>query len=144
MISTILDEVSAEKSINEKVRILQENDSSALRTILVFALHPDAKWLLPKGKVPYKSIAALENDTLLYSEARRLYLFLEGGNPNLQQTRREHLFIQLMESLPPAEAKLLEMVKDKKLPKGITPFLVNKAFGDLIPVETTEEKNEQV
>jgi hypothetical protein len=69
----------------------------------------------------------------LYQEQRRLYLFIAGGHPDLSQLRRETLFIQVLESIPPEEAELLLAVKDKKLPyKGITKEIVQEAFPGLL------------
>jgi hypothetical protein len=46
--------------------------------------------------------------------------------------RREYLFIQLLESLAPTEAALLEAVKDKKIPyKGMTQNFVEEVFPGL-------------
>ena len=82
---------------------------------------------------PYKENDLVDQESVLYSESRRLYLFTEGGNPNLKQTRREYLFIQLLESIDKEDAKLMIAVKDKKLPyKGINVDIVNKAFPGLI------------
>ena len=67
-------------------------------------------------------------------EARRLYLFIEGGHPTLKQTRREQLFIELLEILNPEDAKLLCNIKDKKMPyKGITYNLTKEVFPDILP-----------
>ena len=73
---------------------------------------------------------------MLYQEARRLYLFLEGGNDNLTALRREQLFISFIESIDKEDAKLMLAAKDKKIPyKGITAKLVNTAFPGLISPE---------
>jgi hypothetical protein len=59
-------------------------------------------------------------------------LFVEGGNPNLTNLRRETLFIQLLESVDPNDAKLLLAMKDKKSAfSGINKTIVRQAFPDL-------------
>ena len=69
---------------------------------------------------------------MLYTEARRLYLFIEGGNPNLTQLKRESMFVDLLQSINPEDAKLLISIKDKKLPyKGLSSKTVLKAFPGL-------------
>ena len=45
--------------------------------------------------------------------------------------KRETLFIGLLESIDPEDAKVLLAAKDKKL-KGITAAIVNEAFPGLI------------
>jgi len=70
----------------------------------------------------------------LFTEARKLYLFVEGGSPNLKQLRRETLFVELLETVDPEDAKLLLAIKDKTLPyPGVTLDIVNQAFPGLIP-----------
>ena len=75
----------------------------------------------------------IEDDSGLYNEERRLYLFIKGGHPNLKSVRREEIFIQVLESVHPREAKVLLAVKEKNLPyKGLTKKLVDEAFPGLI------------
>jgi len=132
-IAEILEKVSNEPKRELKIEMLRKHDSSAIRTILKYALDPEIKWALPEGTPPYKPCDYLDQENMLYSEARRLYLFIEGGNPNLSTIKREALFIQLIESIAPADAKLICAAKDKKLPyKGLTTKLINEAYPGLI------------
>lgn len=132
-ISHIINNAAALKTEAEKVQYLQQNYSTALTTVLQYALDKRAKWDLPEGDPPYKpSDLTFENEGMLYSEARRLYLFLEGGNPNLTKLKRESLFIGLLESIHPDDAKIILMAKSKKMPKGINKKVVNLAFPGLI------------
>ena len=57
-----------------------------------------------------------------------MYLFLEGGHPTLPQLKREKLFIEVLESVHPDDAKFLLLLKDKKLPEGLDVKQVVKAF----------------
>jgi hypothetical protein len=132
-IAEVLKLASEQKTKEEKINVFRKNDSSALRTVLKYALDPAIKWALPPGAPPYKPTSYLDQQAMLYSEARRLYLFVEGGNPALTPLKRETLFIGLLESIDPEDAKLLLSAKDKKLPvKGITAAIVNEAFPGLI------------
>jgi hypothetical protein len=132
-IAEILKRVSESKTKEEKLDILRKNDSSAIRTVLKYALDPNIKWDLPEGEPPYKPCEYLDQHSMLYQEARRLYLFIEGGNPNLKPIKKESLFINLLESVDPMDAKVLLAAKDKKLPyKGITSNLINEAYPGLI------------
>jgi hypothetical protein len=130
-IAEVLKQVSEQKTKEEKINVFRKNDSSALRTVLKYALDPNVKWALPEGAPPYKPAPYLDQQSMLYSEARRLYLFIEGGNSNLTPLKRETLFIGLLESIDPEDAKVLLAAKDKKL-KGITAAIVNEAFPGLI------------
>lgn len=100
----------------EQIKALQQNDNSAIRTILKFCYAPEIKWILPPGAPPYTPCEFPNIENMLYSEARRLYLFVEGGNPNLTNLKRETMFIDLLQSVTPDDAKLLIAIKDKKLP----------------------------
>ena len=131
----ILREVAKAKNKDEKKATLIRYDNGALREILKHAFHPDIKFLLPTGNPPYKSVVDdSDNPTYLYGLIRKLYLFVEGGNPNLKQARREYLFIEMLESIHPQEAELLLQVKDKKIKcRGLTYNLVKETFPELLP-----------
>jgi hypothetical protein len=133
-VAEILEEIAALKKKEDKIAKLRENVSNmVMLKILQWTYDQRIKWLLPEGEVPYNPTKYLDQEGNLYNEARRLYLFVEGGNPNLKQIRREFLFIQLLETLSPKEAQLMASVKDKKLPfKGISEKLVQEAFPGLI------------
>lgn len=134
-VSTILKEASEIKGRKQRIEFLRSHHPNTLMKILFkYAYDPNIKFALPPGKPPYKPCEVLDNESMLYNEQRRLYLFLEGGNPDLSDIRRETLFIQLLESIEPADAELLIAVKDKKIPyKGITEKLVREAFPKLLP-----------
>lgn len=138
-LSEILEEVSKVKKKEERIEELRKHgDNRALLQILQYAFDPRVKWLLPEGTPPFKKNEYIDQESNLYAEMRRLYLFVEGGNPNLTTTKREMLFIGLLETVAPADAMLLCAVKDKKLPfKTITAEIVNEAFPGLL------ELNEQ-
>ena len=59
------------------------------------------------------------------------YHFLEGGDTTISATKRETLFVQLLEGLSAEEAEFLITVKDQKVNnvyKGFTANLVKEAF----------------
>lgn len=133
-IAELLEKVSKEKSKNARVKMLRENQSFPLKIILQYTFDPNIKWLLPEGPAPYRKSDLEDLETVLFSEARRLYLFIEGGNNDLKQNRRETLFIELLESLAPDDADLLVAAKDKINPYPyITYKLVKEAFPELLP-----------
>ena len=134
-IPLIFEDVAAANSIEARKKVLLENESNPLKDLLKYAFHPDIKFLLPPGNPPFKSITdSTPNPTYLYGLVRKLYLFVEGGNPNLKQVRREYLFVELLESIDPSEAELLLQVKDKKIKcRGLTYNLVKETFPELLP-----------
>lgn len=140
-ISSILKAVSENsKSKKELVDNLRASGHPIVKQLLFYAFSPQVKFLLPEGAPPYKPCDFLDQEGRLYTEARKLYLFIEGGNPNLSTFKREMLFIQLLESISKDDAVLLINVKDKKLPfKNITKAVVEEAFPDLLPKEEADE-----
>lgn len=137
-VAEFLEKVSKLKKKEERVEALKANDSFVIRTILQGAFDPRIKWALPEGEPPYKPTELVDQENVLIHDARKLIHFVEGGNPGLKQIRRETLFIEMLESVAPADAKLLCAIKEKKLPwKGITPEIVEEAFPGLLPHEQT-------
>ena len=73
--------------------------------------------------------------TTIRAQAKNLYHFVEGGNNGLSQTRREMMFINLLESVHPLEAEILVLVKDKILTDKykITADIIVEAYPDVKP-----------
>ena len=132
LISEVLQKVSNAKTKAQKVKILQENNTNALRSLLIVNFDESVVSLLPEGKVPYgfNDAPAGTEHTLLEKEYRKLYLFFKGGSSSLRQSQRENLFIQMLEGLQEEEAEVLVLAKDKALNKKyrITRATVEQAF----------------
>lgn len=127
-----LKECSEPRPVKERVERLQRSVSPVLLQILKYAFDPNIKFILPEGKPPFKPNEFVDQEGVLYSEARRLYLFVEGGNNNLTSYKREMLFIQFLENIDKNDAELICAVKDKKLPfKSLTAEVVKQAFPNL-------------
>ena len=127
----VLQKVSNAKTKAQKVKLLEGFNTPALRAILIANFDESVISMLPEGEVPYKKNEAPEGTehTLLAQEYRKLYLFFKGG-ANISQTRRETLFIQLLEGLHQGEAEVLCLVKDRRIGKRwkITRQCVEQAF----------------
>ena len=133
LFSEIATKINNAKDKPRKLKILKEHDSVPLRQVLKGAFHPDIEWLLPPGDVPYTANDAPvgTEHTLLQQEAKRLYLFTKGGDNTISNTKRETLFIQMLEGLCAEEAEFLIAVVNKKVNnkyKGFTANLVKDAF----------------
>lgn len=128
-IYNILKECAEPKSKKDRVLLLQKNCTPVILNILKYAFDPNIKFDLPEGAPPYKPCEYLDQEGRLYTEARKLYLFVEGGNPHLTKVKREMLFIQFIEGIDKNDAELIIAVKDKKLPfKTLTRDIVKEAF----------------
>ena len=135
LVSEVLDAVHKAKTKAKKIEVLREYDSKALRYCLIINFDESIVSALPEGDVPYtpNPSPTVESASKLASEYRTLYNFVKGGNDQLSSTRREVLFIQLLESLMPSEAEVLCLVKDKKLAKKykISFPVVKEAYPDI-------------
>ena len=134
LISEVLQKAHSAKTKAQKVKILQDNNTNALRSVLIANFDESVQSLLPEGEVPYqKNDAPVGTEhTVLEQEYRKLYLFFKGGS-TIKQSQRENLFIQMLEGLSVEEAELLILVKDKALNKKyrITRACVENAFASI-------------
>ena len=134
LMNEVLQKVSNAKTKAQKIKLLRELNSPALRSILIANFDESVISMLPDGDVPYKPNDAPEETehTKLIQEYRKLYLFFKGG-ANISQARRETLFIQLLEGLHAKEAEVLTLIKDKKIGKRwkITRQCVEEAFPEI-------------
>ena len=133
LISEILEKVSKVKTKQEKVGLLREYNHDALRMVIKSSFDPNIIWALPDGDVPYIRNEAPEGTehTSLSYESRKLYHFIKGGNNQINQNKRESMFVQLLEGLHESEAAVLIAAKDKKLHqvyKGLSSNVVREAF----------------
>ena len=135
LLSEILTKVNNAKMKDDKIKVLRDNDSVPLRQILKGNFDPKVVWDLPDGTPPFKrnEAPAGTEHTLLSNEARRLWHFVKGADPKLSKTKKEMMFIQMLEGLHPQEAEILCLVKDKSLSTKykITQATVSEAFPDI-------------
>ena len=118
-IAEILQKVSKQKTKKDKMSMLLKLKDSTphIFTILKYIFKQSILWDLPEGNPPYKpqpKEADLQN--VLYSDFRRVKIFMKGEYPQMKPMKREILFIEFLESLDPDDAKLIISMKDKKSP----------------------------
>ena len=135
MATTFLPEILEEINTDPKLLSTKYKSNAALRIVFEYAFLPEKKFLLPEDEPPYRPDAAPigMNPAILTQELRRFYVFLRK---DLKPIKREALFISLLESVHPTEAKLILAIKDQKIPKlykKITRKLVEEA-GFIAPV----------
>lgn len=136
LIPEILSLVSSQKEEATRLELLRKHRSPSLLLLFQYIFHPDAKFSVTEipdyRKDPGRVGMSLSS---LFHETRRLYLFLEKSN-HITEIKKSRLLIQLLESLHPSEAQLVEKILLKKFNvKGITYELVNKAFPGLLPAK---------
>ena len=132
----VLELVSKQKTKAKKIEILQEYESDALKSILIWNFDQTVISLIPEGAVPYtkNEVPVGTDHTSLRREWKNLYHFVKGGNDKISGIRRETMFIQMLEGLHPEEAEIICLVKDKILEDkySITYDIVQKAYPDIV------------
>lgn len=131
--SEILDKTSKINDKQGQIDFLRKNYNQAFGVVLRYALEEGVKWVLPEGNPPYKPCPYPDQEGRMFQEARRLYLFIQGGNDNLKPMKREMMFIQLLESITPDDAVMLLRMKEGKLPHpSVSSELIIEAYPGLI------------
>ena len=141
LISEVMKKASNAKTKAQKIKILRDNNTQALRSefdalksILIWNFDPGIKSDLPEGEVPYyKNDAPIGTEhTVLEREYRNLWRFIKGAN-DLTNMKREQLFFQLLEGLHESEAEVICLVKDGNLQDKfrITHAVVKEAFPEI-------------
>ena len=127
----VLQKVSNAKTKAEKIKLLQQFNSQALRSVLIINFDESVVSMLPPGDPPYTKNDVPEGTehTVLEKEVRLLHHFFKGGS-QIKQPKREQMFIQILEGLHEGEAEVLCLAKDKKIGKRwkITKQCVEEAF----------------
>ena len=146
MYSEIFQKVHGAKNKESKMKVLQKYRTEQLEMFLNAALNPNIEWLWPAGKVPFKPNTSPDGEgegMRLSAQVRTLHNYVKMnrdhvnmepiiGNPAINRTRREMMFIQMLEGLHEDEAKLVLLAKDKNLNreyKGLNASTVTEAFG---------------
>ena len=127
-------------SDEERVNYLRQNATKAVRALLIYNFS-DTKFLLPEGRPELRTeedfnpqrgyVEGVDDGATLNYEMRKMYLFIDGGHPNLTSLKRESLWHELVNSLHPSEADDLWHMKDKKLQdkyKKITHLVAYTSF----------------
>ena len=122
LISEILRKVNNAKTKAEKTELLQKYNTQTLRSLFIWNFDETVKSMLPEGEVPFKPNPAPEgtDHILLQNEGKKLFYFVKGGADSMKQSKREEIFIGMLENLHPDEAEVLCLVKDKKLQSKYT------------------------
>lgn len=146
-IAEILEQASKIKLKQERISFLHNHrNATAIKYIFSLAYNPLIEWLLPEGTPPYKPCEFHDVQGMLIKELRRLYLFTKtpsaSNSPDLSPLKREQLFIGLLESIDPEDAKLLISVKERTIPyRGLSKRFAELAYPEFFLETANEEKN---
>lgn len=131
-ITEVFDEISKDAK-----KAAEYKDDFAFKTILKCSFDTEYKFQLPNGDPPFKAASQPIGMTAgnFRQETKKLYVFTKFA-PQMTKMRREQLYVQLLESVHPSEAKIVNAMKDQTLdalyPK-ITAEFVKKHFPDVLP-----------
>lgn len=130
----VFDNFVEAKTKKEKIKILQENNHHAVRDIIRGSMDAKIVFLLPKGKPPYQaSRPESAPSNLLKRNTDFNYFIKSGQGEQMSAVKRESMFINLLESIHPADAELVLNMIEKKPPcKGMTKKIVEEAYPGLL------------
>lgn len=122
LISEVFRKVNNAKTKAEKTELLHKYNSQTLRSLLIWNFDESVVTILPEGEVPFTPNPAPEgtDHIRLENEGKKFFYFVKGGSDTMKQTKREQIFLGMLESLHPEEAEVLCLVKDKNLQKKFT------------------------
>lgn len=128
-LSEILNEASGLKNIEEKVNHLKKNDSPAIRKLLCFIYDEKVKILLPNSIPPWRKNGIQNISSELIRNIRKLNMFTEGtGYDHVKPVKREHIFIQFLESIDDNDADLVVLGLIKKEIDGLPRAVIEEAY----------------
>ena len=144
LFSEICKKVNNAKDKGAKIKVLREHRTKALEQFMKAALCPEIEWMLPAGDVPFMANDAPEGTDhgLLSQHMSKMHNYVQLnrdklkmdpviGNPDLNKTKREMMFIQMLEGLHESEAYLLIDAKNKNINKkykGLNAATVCEAY----------------
>jgi len=130
----VIEELNKKKTKPEKVKVLKDNESWALKDIIKGSMDSNIRWNLPEGEPPYTPSKPESTPTNLLREHKKFKYFLKGNRSSegMMAPKRENIFIGLIEGIHPEDAKLVIGMINKKSIKGITKPIVEEAFPGLL------------
>ena len=131
----LFETVSKTKEREEKLSLLRNfPNQQVLQTICQGAYNENMVWALPEGVPPYKKASEPYGmcPSMLEREIRKL-LYMLQGHPRMtpERTRREKIFIDMLEVLHPTEAEIIIQMKEGEL-IGVPHDLVHEAWTGLV------------
>lgn len=107
------------KELNENVKLFEteykkSGNGGPLGVLFKHAYEPENRFLLPEGEPPFKPSSEPIGMTPVpfISQIQKFKNFVRQ---DISNTKREMVFVQMLESIHPDEAKILLAVKDQKL-----------------------------
>lgn len=129
--ANIIAKIEAQPTVEKQVEFLQLHSSYALKAVLGYGMDPGVKWLLPPGNPPYRALEeSADQEGRFYIECKKLIYFVDSDEGReVKPLKREQLFIQVLESVDPRDAKLILRMKRRNI--NIRPEAIAQAFPNM-------------
>ena len=129
----VIDKARKQRKKEDKIRILRENETWALKDILRGTFDSTVKWNLPGGNPPYTASEEHNAPSNLLRKNVDFKFFVKGGpGDRMPAFKRESIFVGLLEAIDPKDALLVISMINKEKPEGITRNIVQEAFPGLL------------
>jgi hypothetical protein len=133
LIHEVIELVNKQKTKEDKIKVLKQHESWALKDIIRGSMDTTLNWNLPVGAPPYTPCTPESTPATLLRENTKFKYFVKGGpGAKLPSFKREQMYIGIIESVHPQDALLVIDMIAKKTPKGLTRPLIKEAFPGLL------------
>ena len=115
--ANIIAKIEAQPTAERQAEFIELHSSFALKAVLGYGMDPGVKWLLPPGDPPFRPLEqSADQEGRFYIECKKLIYFVDSdeGRP-INPLKREQLFIQVLESVDPRDAKLILRMKSRNI-----------------------------
>jgi hypothetical protein len=132
----IFEEFQKTKARKDKVSVLKKNSHACLKDVLRGFFDDRVQWNLPDGEPPYTPNRPESVPSTLLKQHLNFKYLVQGikTSDDLPPFKREKVFIDMLETVHPEDAKVLVSMINKKSPvKGLTKKIVQEAYPNLIP-----------
>jgi len=128
-IHEVFTDLGRQNNGEDRAKVLLNNDSLALRTLMRLNFDPIINLNVSKD-IEYKKAPPHEIYTTINRETKN---YVQLNNPKLKRNWADSFWINILESLDPREAKILEAARQKNLQvRGLSKKLAVKVWGNRI------------
>lgn len=129
----VLDKMNKQRSKSEKIKVLKDNETWALKDIIRGSMDSTVEFNLPSGKPPYTPCEEHNHPARFEKENQKFTYFIKGGKgDHLPAYKRERILIGILEGVNPKDAELVVDMIQKIPPKGLSRPIVEEAFPGLL------------
>ena len=129
--ANLIAKIEAQPTWERQADFLRLYSSYALKAVLGYGMDPGVRWMLPSGDPPYRPLfEAADQEGRFYVECKKFIYFVDSPEGReVKPLKREQLFIQVLESIDPRDAKMLLRMKNRQL--KIMPEAIADAFPNM-------------